>query len=266
MSVAALKERVVSKDDNLPPLAEQLHMETEDLRKRAEDLIAGAERAAVIDEETAGKATALVAMITAHGKAVETAFKDRKRPVLDAAKAIDTHFGSITDRLKDAKARALKLIDDFRRKKEAEAAAERARLAEEARKAEETARKAREEAAAKITEAEQQGALAAARARADAKKLEDEALDAEIAAQLHHQQAEQVQDTTIRSDYGNKAFAKKEWLHQITDLGAAIKHARKVDEAAVTAAIDQIVKRQVRAGVRAFPGVEITETTTTQVR
>lgn len=194
-------------------------------------------------------------------------------------------------------------LDAYRREQDRKAEAERLRLQEEANKqralavaaenarlaAEAAAKRAQDEADRKVREAEEAArqagnAAAAAEARrqreaAEALRAAEDAasrernLQAEIdqekaataAAELDHQAAHTVA-APISSGYGPKAFGRKVWKAEITDLTAALKHCRKVDEATLLAAAQQIYDRQVRAGVRTLPGATVAETSTTQIR
>lgn len=207
--------------DNAPPLAELLVDETAALKQRSDDLIAGAARCTVTDEDSAKRATQLAGMMKDHGAKIETAREERKRPFLEGGRTVDAHFAALKTplvgndpkgKLGGAAAEVVARIDTWRREEERKAAAERARLEEEARvareaqaaaeraqrEAEEASRRAAEEAAASIRAAEEAarraGDQAAAekarreRAEADAKREREEAaerqrrLDAEVAA------------------------------------------------------------------------------------
>jgi hypothetical protein len=293
------------------PLAEQLAIETAALQKRADSLIATAGQMQVTDDESCGKAATLVKMIKDHAADIEKARKARKEPVLEAGRTIDGHFNAMavlligTDPKKlggaagplDAK------IDELRRKREAEAAAEKRRLEEEARKQREAAaeaerarlaaeaetRRVQEEADRKVREAEEaaraagdkaaQEAASRQRAEADAAREKEEAaarergLQAEIdqrkaedAAADLERQAAATKAAPIDSGFGVKASGRKTYRAEITDLTAAIKHSRKVDEASIRAAVEAIYKRQVNAGVRTLPGATVHEDSTTTYR
>lgn len=194
-------------------------------------------------------------------------------------------------------------IDTHRREQEAKAEAERRRLAEEARKQREAAelaerqrlaaeaetRRIQEDAERRIREAEEaaqrsndlaaQAEARRQRAAADAQREKDEAaarerqmqaeLDqrraAEAAADLERQAAA-TKAGPIDSGYGAKASGRKVFTAEIIDLTAAIRHCRKVDEATLKAAVQQIYDRQVKAGVRELPGATVTESSATVIR
>lgn len=171
-------------------LAEMLIEETEDLKRRADDLIAAAGRAVVTDDETAEKATLLLGMMKSHAGKIEAARKERKQPFIDGGNTVQQHFvalgmplvGSDLTKLTGGAAKTvLDKLDARRRQKEAEAAAERRRQEEEARRLrEETAkaeharlaaeaeqRRQQEEAARLIREAEENARRAGDKAAAE---------------------------------------------------------------------------------------------------
>lgn len=193
----------------------------------------------------------------------------------------------------------LQKIDGYQREQERKAAEERRRLEEEARKqreaaeaaerarreAEERERRAAEEAARKVREAEEAArragdkaaAAEAARKRAEQEKAEAEArqrrmqqeLEAERAreqAAALERQAAAVQAGPVDTGYGVKATRRTVRVGTIVDLKKALAHALKVDEAAIRTAVQGVVDRQIKAKVAAFPGVEITEQSSTVIR
>jgi len=251
---------------NLPPLADLLVEETEALKDRAAELAAAVGRAHVSDDDTAGKAVMLAKMITTHRADIDKARVVRKEPFLEGGRTVDAHFKGIDGLLAqvDGKGKViggplaalLKMLDDYRAKKEAEAAAERRRLQDEARKQQEAAEEA---------ERARQEALQAGNAQA-AMDAEVKALQAQAATETLATQAAATQAQTIDSGVGAKAFGRKTYRAEITDLKAALKHAISVDKAAIEAAVQGVYDRQVRAGVRELPGAIVRETTTTSIR
>lgn len=295
---------------NKPPIAELLAEETRPLKARLDELVETAGLMEITDDDSAGRATALVKMIKDHAADIEKARKARKEPNIQEGRAIDGHFGAmvvalIGDNPKQLGGAAGPLatkIDALRRKREAEAAAERARLEEEARQEREKARKAEEarqaaeaeqrrvseEAARKIADAQREAEAAGHRALADklarekaeadaAREREEGAarerkLEAEIeqrrAADAAAELERRAADTKAApiGAYGAKAGGRKVYKVTITDLTAAIKHCRKVDEANIRAAVQTIYDRQVKAGVKELPGADISEDSTTVYR
>jgi uncharacterized membrane protein YqiK len=294
---------------NLPPLAELLPVETAEIEKKAGDLIGGVERAKVTDQESAGRATLLAGMIKSHLATIDDARASRKRPYLEAGRAVDAHFNGIAARLAifDPEKKViggplftvLGMVDKFRRDEEAKAEAERRRLEEAARverekaaaaerarrEAEEREAAAAREAAERVRRAEEEArragdreaAAKAAQARAEQAKAEAEASERRLAADIEarraavasaelDRQAAAVTAKAIDSGLGVKASGRKVWKVEIYDLTAAIRHARKVDEATVRAAVQQIFDRQVKAGVRTLPGARVIEDSTTIIK
>ena len=191
------------------------------------------------------------------------------------------------------------LVDKFRRDEEAKAEAERQRLAEAARierekaaAAEQARREAEErEAAAAAAAAERvrlaeeearragdrEAAAKAAQARAEQAQAEAVAGAARLAADIERRrteaaaaelerQAAAVVALPIDSGLGVKASGRKVWKAEIDDLTTAIRHARRVDESTIRAAVQQIFDRQVKAGVRTLPGARVIEDSTTVIR
>lgn len=233
-------DRAVTSADNQPPLSELLAEETTALRNRAGDLVAAAGRAFVEDEETAAKATTLAAMLKAHRKAVDTAREERKKPFLDAGRTVDAHFGAIAKSLDEATAKIVGMLNAFMAEKRRKADEERRRLEEEARKREEDARRAAQEAA-------RTGNLDA-EVQATMRATEAASLQA---------QANAVAKPQIVGDYGTKAVGRTVWKSEVQDPKKVFAHLLKVDAAGVTAALADMVAKQVRAGVRDIPGARI---------
>jgi flagellar biosynthesis GTPase FlhF len=305
----ALQSPTIGDNSAAVPLAEILAEETAALEKRALDLAGAAGRAAVTDDETAGKATLLAKMINEHRTVINKTRIERKEPFLVGGRTVDQHFSSLDKLLADTDAKGkiiggplahvVGLIDTYRREQEAKAAAERRRLEEEARKqreaaeaaerarreAEERAAREAEEAARKIAQAEAaaraagnaEAAAKAAQARAEEETRQaaarEASMRAEIEARQRQEQAEalerQAQAVTaapIDSGFGPKASGRKTYTAEITDLTVALRHARKVDEAAIRTAVQGIYDRQVRAGVRELPGATVHESSSTVIR
>ncbi len=193
----------------------------------------------------------------------------------------------------------LGMVDQFRREEDARVEAERRRLEEEARverlkaaaaemariEAEEREAAAARAAAERVRLAEEEArragdreaAAKAAQARAEQAKAEAEASERRLAADIERRQAEaraaeidrQAAAATakpIDSGLGVKASGTKVYRAEITDLTAAIRHARKVNEAAILATVQQIFDRQLKAGVRVLPGARVIEDSKTVIR
>jgi hypothetical protein len=333
---------------NAPPsdleiLAQALVDETTELKHRAAELIEVAGEIKVVDDESAGKATALAAMIKTHAGLIETARQARKDPFLRSGQVVDNHFGTLRASLVGTDPKKLggpclavvTQVDEYRRKKEAEAAAERKRLADEAaaaeRRAAEEARKRREaeaeverqrlraiedarllreenerrqrDDAARIAAAEAaarvSGDLAAAaeasrlretqrreaaeretreaNERAENERKEKEAAEERAASERREREAAeeaerlqracaQVTAAPITSGYGPKAFSRTIPKYEVTDKTAALKHALKVNPEAIHAAVEEVIKGQMKAKVTTFPGVRFWNDTSTTIR
>src|SRR5258708_960507 len=155
--MSMITEDLPPRTHNQPPLDELLAEETTVLQRRAYDLIDAAGRAIVTDEETAGKAALLTKMMIDHGKKIDQAREERKRPFLEGGRAVDQHFHAIAEplvgidpkkKLGGAAAKVAAMVDAFRREQERKADEERRRLEEAARKqrlAAEAAERARQE-------------------------------------------------------------------------------------------------------------------------
>lgn len=262
---------------NMPPLAEVLAEETSELAKRAADLAAAVGRAAVTDDDTAGKGALLVKMMTTHRGDIDKARVARKEPFLEGGRAVDAHFKSIESMLAtlDGKGKVIGgpifemmgKLDAYRRAEEAKVAAERHRLEEEARALREQAE------AAERARAEAEQRASKAEAGEDAAKDREAAMAAEMESRQRQEQAnalarqaEATKAAQIDSGMGVKAFARKTFRAEITDLPAALKHALKVDKAAIQTAVQGIYDRQVKAGVRELPGATVHTDTVTSVR
>lgn len=269
-------------------LAEVLAEESAALASRAADLAAAVGRAAVTDEESAGKATILAKMIRDHLKAVDEAREAAKRPYLEAGRTVDAHYNGIVGTLAilDAKKKpiggplydVLGMIDGYRREQERRAEIERQRLAEEARKAREEAaaaeqaRQDAERAAAEHAEEARRAGDREAATRAEAEAAQQR-LAAEIAqreaseraAELDRQR-EATRAAPIDTGLGVKASGRTTYQGTVVDFDKAIRWAVRLDRPAILAAVQAVVDRQVRAKNHAIPGVEVKPVTSTVIR
>lgn len=214
--------------------------------------------------------TRLIAIVDSKGKVIGG-------PLANVLGMVDSYR-----REQDAKAEAerRRLEEEARRQREAAEAAERARReAEEkaAREAEEARRRIEEAAHAAREAGDREAAEKAARERAEAEKRASEARAASLQAEMEsrkrqeeaealERQAAETKTAAIDSGLGAKASGRKVCRVEITDLKAALKHALKVDEASVLAAVQAIYDRQVKVGVRTLPGAVVHESTVTVIR
>jgi hypothetical protein len=263
---------------NLPPLGEQLVLETIALETRIAERVASAqERAVVATADDAERATLLLAMMRELYDEVDAARQERKAPYLLAGRQIDEHYSNLLlplvgpspkQRMAGAYGELLSRLDSFRRRQEAAAAAERARLEIEADRQREVARAA--ERARLAAEAAQRSAVdkaAAEKARREKVEAELTARKAQDAAAQFDARAEAAEaPQTIHSGYGQKAVRRTIWRVEITDLSAALRHCLTVDQHKIREAVQAVYDRQLRAGVRELPGAKIITDSTTQVR
>lgn len=269
-------------------LAEVLAETTEAMVARAADLAAAAGRAAVTDEETAGKATILAKMIRDHVKAVDEAREQAKKPYLEAGRTIDAHYNGIAGALVtyDAKKRpvggplhdVIGMIDAYRREQDRLAAEARQRLEDEARAAREAAAAAdRARQAAEAEAARQAEAARLAGDREAVAKAEAEAAQRSLAAEVEQRraaeraaeldrQAAATKAAPIDTGLGVKASGRTTYQGTIVDFDKAIRWAVKLDRPAILAAVQSVVDRQVRAKNHAIPGVEVNAVTSTVIR
>lgn len=66
--------------------------------------------------------------------------------------------------------------------------------------------------------------------------------------------------------YGATARRGSEWKAEIVDINKALRHCFKLDRAAIVAAVEGVIGRQMRAGVRTIEGVEYKQVPKTSIR
>lgn len=251
---------------NAAPLAEVLAEESRALAIRADELVSAAQRARADSDDTAGRCVTLAKMLKAHMQDVDKQREATKKPFLEGGRTVDAHYSKLLLPLSKAATDVVALLDTYRRKKEAEAAAERKKLEEEAaaqRKAAEEAEQARQAAEAKALASD--SARASEKARREALEAETEAQRLAAAAAAKAAQAAATVAAPVASDFG-KAHRRTFWKVEITDLTVALRHARKVNEAALRDCVLDIYQRQVKAGARELPGASVVEDSLTVVR
>ena len=256
----AMLDESAPRNHNQPPLEELLGEETTALQRRAYELIDHAGRAVVTDDETAGKAAVIVKMMIDHGKKIDGAREERKRPFLEGGRTVDQHFHAIAEplvgsdpkkKLGGAAAKVAAMVDAFRREQERKADEERRRLAEEARKqrlaaeaaerarqeAEERERRAAEESARRIREAEEAAARANSKAAAEKAARERAAAEAERKAQEAAARERQLQAEIERRRAQDAAAALARQAAEVKvapiDSGVGVKASGRKTYAAV---------------------------------
>jgi hypothetical protein len=263
---------------NLPPLGEQLVLETIHFETQIAERVASAqERAVVTTEDDAEKATLLLAMMRELYDQIDAARTERKAPYLEAGRIVDAHFTELQlplvgpspkQKLTGAYGELHARLDAYRKRQEAASAAERARLEAEARRQREAA-EAAERKRREAEEAQRRAASEAEREKARRQKAEAElaarkAQDA--AAQFDARAAAAEAPQVIHSGYGPRASRRTVLRVEIVDLSLALRHCLKVDQHKIREAVQAVYDRQLRAGVRELPGAKIITDSTTQVR
>jgi len=226
-------------------LRDALEVEIEDaLREFKEQLDErGGEiaRVHVINDETAGRATALAGILADIASGAERKRVELKEPFLKSGKRVDAAFGSFAEIVKRTKSTIVGMIDGYRREQDRKAQEERDRLEREARE-----------------KAEAAAAAAAAGNLVQAAKLEQQAET--VAAQAQ----EAAAPTTIRSSYGQTASGRTEWKFEVIDrkkLPASVTTHPKVREAQ-----DAVIGALIRSGVREILGVRVYSESKTVIR
>lgn len=204
------------------------------LVSRIDDLIASADRCAVVDNDTLGRAGELVKQIRAAAKAVDDAHAAAKAPYLQAGRVVDDAKKSLRGPLDDAKAQVERKQNIYQNEQRAirEAELRRQREAEEARRREELAR----------IEAER-----AANPQADATPVEELPPPPPPVIEPERE--------IVRGDYGAAVSTKKEWKGRVTDYEVAFMAVSENEK--VREAIDKAIQGMVRGGARKIEGVHI---------
>mgnify|MGYP001619838801 FL=1 len=233
---------------------------------RAKALIAEGEKAQVIDtQEKAEAATAWVGQAKTTIEVLDAERLAAGKPHRDAIANINSEYAPSLEPLKAHESRVRALLKGWAvlimRRQQAEA--ERQRQDTERRATEEAAR-LESEAAALRKEAEE--ALAAGRA-AVATKMYREANQKEAQAEtaiehaIETPQAAPVREIAPIHSVAGTTFAQKDWDWVIMDIN--LVPDQYVIKTANKAALNAAVKKN---GVRAIPGVQITETAKLQTR
>lgn len=221
-AIMAIRSRAPGIGHNRPPLAEQLAIDLEALRGTSEALIATAETAVIIDEESAGKVNDLVRSIADKIAEIEAARKARNKPYADAVGLINEAFNGIKDRLAVARfgadekggLRAMQTAWDDR--KRADAAAAKAMAEAEQLAREEEAAEAQRKADEARRDGDHRGAVSA---DLHAASLADQAERAAVRATA-------IRAEPTRSHLGTTARQRK-IVSTITDEAKAFAWAMK---------------------------------------
>lgn len=247
------------RDHNQPPLELRLNEELASFNERAAALVEVAATAIIVDDVSASKVVDLAGLM----RELESALTDRraelKRPYQEAQRLIDQAFVAAISPLararvgEDGRGGLRGMLSQYQARREAEAAAERGRLAEEQRKREEDAAAAR-----RAAEAKREAGKGTVGDELAALKAEDEAADL-------GRRAAAVRPEPIRAQLGQVSQVRS-IAFKITDLRKALSWAvRSGLEDKVAQALRTIVGAWLRQlGVDAIergavdiPGVEV---------
>jgi tetratricopeptide (TPR) repeat protein len=225
-------------------------------RERAEALIASVNASKIDSPETAAQVATLGNMIRDHREAVESARKAAAKPFDDGKATVQLAYArGILDPLDAAIAACRKMLDAWRAKLAAQAAAEqRDRDAEaaEARRAAEEAEKARQTAQAA---GDAGGAI---RAEMEALKA------AERAEKLETGEGAIRPEAMIRTNAGSAGTATQR-VPVVTNIGQCLVWMIENQGQALLEAINPLIWRAIRAKMT-IPGVEVSEVATTRFR
>ncbi len=205
------------------------------------------------DDETAGKASDYIKMVTGCRKNIETIRVSEKEPHLKMGRLVDGFFKVKTDLLDNAMTRAKRPLDNWLKKKAAE---------EQARRNEEAARLRRE--------SEEQAAAAALLEKAKLQPQAESMLDqAQITAAVADKadkaaEAKPAEMAKSRGDSGALATLRTRWVGELTDIGTLDLEALRfhINPDALQKAINSFVA----AGGRKLHGGKIYEKSETVVR
>lgn len=242
--------------DPIAELAARLEQSNAPLLKRKEDLAAAAGRMPEIsDDETAGKASDFIKLISAALKTSEAARTEAKEPHLAAGRTVDTFFKNrVSDPLTTLKRDVESKLTTYLQRKEAE----------RRRAADEEARRIREKAAAEARAAQQaatQGDVRAAATALDAAATMSQQAQS-VAAKA--QAATPAELSRTRGEVGSVASLRQTWVGEVEDRETldleALRPYLAMD------ALRTAVGGFVRAGGRELKGARIYQQTTAAVR
>lgn len=151
-AIAAIRARAPGIGHNRPPLSEALDDELTPHRAKASELVDVAKTAVIVDDESAGKVTNLIAMLGTLERDLDAARLKRTRPYLEAQRLINDRYGELTRLLstvrqgENGRGGLRGALTAYADRREQEAEAERQRLRAEAEAREKAAAAAREAA------------------------------------------------------------------------------------------------------------------------
>lgn len=245
--------------DDLTILRERLEDEAASLIERRDELLGSVERCPsdIQDEETAGKVSDLVKLISALHKNSEATRGARKEPFLASGRLVDSFYKKITDPLTAGKQKIEGYLTAYQRRK---AEAERKRREEEARRQAEEAERAAQEA---VRRAE---ALAHVEDLDVAIEAEEAAKQAQADAEAARKAAEAkpAELSRTRGDFGSVASLRTYW--DFADLDRKALDLEMLRPHLPQDALEKAIRSFIKAGGRQLGGVKIFENTHAVVR
>ncbi|MFK4794917.1 hypothetical protein [Sphingobium sp. ZW T5_29] len=199
-------------------------------REKIAQLVASADRAVAVDEDSLGKCGELVKQIRAAESVVSSTHQDVKAPYLAAGRAVDEAKNELVTQLSGAKA----LVEGKQKAFLREAQAKRDAEARRIREAQELVDRERRE---------QEAAAAAAGQRAPEPEP------------VYAPPPPSARIEPIRGDFGATVSTTKKKLCEVTDYTLAFMKVEK--NAKVREAIDKAIAALVRAGEHEIDGVRI---------
>lgn len=263
-----LEESTFPRDHNQPPLAERIAEAVEPLLEKRAELLALAESSLIVDDVSAAKVLDLIKILAAFEKAVDGKRDEMMRPYLEMVREVNAAFNGLATPVTQARLGAdgrggLVLMQKrYDAKREADAQAERDRLAAEQRQ-----REAEAEAARRAAEERK---LAGTGSVAD----ELAVMQAQEAADRLARQASAIRPEPIRSHLGSMGRTRKP-AFEITDLrkllGAMLKSDLKgqLEQAVRTiigARLRQLGVDAIARGDVEFAGLSVRVVSEAQVR
>lgn len=247
---------LAERPDFMSKLDEILGKENPD-REKASDYGA-VSRVRVTNDDELARAGTLAKIIRAAISHVDATHKAVKQPYLDGGRLVDAEKNVLIGRLNAGMEKVRTPADAYVAKKEAEAKAERDRVAAEQR----AAAQAAADAEAAREKAEREAEEAAANAKSDEERAAADEAAREAAAKAEQAMAAAslapaapTKSEPVRSDEGATVSGKKEWKSEVTDYELAFIHV--ADDEKVREAIDKAIARRVKAGTRTLEGVRI---------
>lgn len=250
-------------DNNPPadadPLRDRLSEDYAVLADRRDELLDAMDRVPenIEDEATAGKVSDFVNQLKAAAKNADKCRVDEKEVYLAGGRSVDGWFKAVSDPLLAAKKLIEKRLDVYLRKVAEE---ERQRRAEDERVAREAAEKAQREATEREAAMSDTGSLDDAIAAEDAAKQ----AEADVATAAKEAGAKAAELSRTRSDLGSVASLRTFW--DFKDINRATLDLDSLRQHISEDALEKAVRSFVKAGGRELAGVEIFESTKTNVR